>query len=68
LLTVPQDKLPIGGGTTVIQDAYMEWQSALTNFENAEGKDMVDYYAYRIKASQIRYDYLLRKAKESYTN
>jgi hypothetical protein len=54
--------------TESIQDAYMEWQSALANFENAEGKDMVDYYAYRIKASQIRYDYLLRKAKESYTN
>jgi len=32
------------------------------------GKEMVDYFAYRIKASQIRYDYLLRKAKESYTN
>ncbi len=50
--------------TASIRDAYMEWQSALANFESAEGKDMVDYYAYRIKASQIRYDYLIRKAKE----
>lgn len=48
-----------------VREAYMEWQNALANFENAEGKDMVDYYAYRIKASQIRYDYLLRKAKEA---
>lgn len=47
-----------------IQDAYREWQSALENFENAECKDMIDYYSYRIKASQIRYEYLLRKAKE----
>ncbi len=47
-----------------IHDAYMEWQNALANFESADSKDMVDYYAYRIKASQIRYDYLLRKAKE----
>lgn len=46
-----------------IHDAYMEWQNALQNFENADCKDMVDYYSYRIKASQIRYEYLLRKAK-----
>ena len=51
--------------TNSIQDAYMEWQSALSNFENAIGKEMIDYYAYRIKASQIRYDYLIKKAKEA---
>lgn len=54
--------------TESIRDAYKEWQNALSNFETAEGKEMVDYFAYRIKASQIRYDYLIRKAKESYTN
>jgi len=48
-----------------IQDAYREWQNALSNFESAEGKEMVDYYTYRIKASQIRYDYLIKKAKEA---
>lgn len=46
-----------------IHDAYMEWQNALANFEGADCKDMVDYYSYRIKASQIRYEYFLRKAK-----
>lgn len=46
-----------------IHDAWLEWQNALLNFENADCKDMVDYYTYRIKASQIRYEYLLRKAK-----
>lgn len=51
--------------TESIHDAYMEWQNALANFESAEGKEMVDYYSYRIKASQIRYDYLIRKAKEA---
>lgn len=54
--------------TESIQDAHMEWQSALSNFDSAEGQEMVDYYAYRIKASQIRYDFLLKKAKESYVN
>jgi len=46
-----------------IHEAWQEWQNALINFESADCKEMVDYYAYRIKASQIRYEYLLRKAK-----
>jgi len=46
-----------------IHEAWLEWQSALLNFETADCKEMVDYYSYRIKASQIRYEYLLRKAK-----
>ncbi len=51
--------------TESIRDAYMEWQNSLANYETAEGKEMVDYYAYRIKASEIRYDFLLKKAKEA---
>jgi alpha-galactosidase/6-phospho-beta-glucosidase family protein len=51
--------------TENIQDAYIEWQNAMANFETAEGKEMVDYYSYKIKASQIRYEYLIRKAKEA---
>jgi len=46
-----------------IREAWLEWQNALLNFEDADCKEMVDYYTYRIKASQIRYEYLLRKAK-----
>lgn len=48
-----------------IQDAYNEWQNAMANFETAEGKEMVDYYSYIIKASEIRYEYLLRMAKKA---
>lgn len=51
--------------TDNIKDAYLEWQNAMANFETAEGKEMVDYYAYRIKASEIRYAYLLKKAKQA---
>lgn len=51
--------------TEAIREAYMDWQNALINFENAECGDMVDYYAYCIKATQIRYEYLLRKAKQA---
>ena len=49
----------------IIKDAYFEWQNALANFETAESKEMIDYYSYRIKASEIRYGYYLRKAKEA---
>lgn len=48
-----------------IKDAYVEWQNALANFETAESSEMIDYFAYRIKASEIRYNYLLRKVKEA---
>lgn len=51
--------------TENIRDAYLEWQNALANYETAEGKEMVDYYAYRIKASVIRYEFLLKKAKDA---
>lgn len=51
--------------TENLHDAYNEWQVSLANFETAESKEMIDYYSYRIKASQIKYDYLLKKAKEA---
>ena len=47
-----------------IRNARMEWITANMNFEYADVTDMVDYYAYRIKACQVRYEYLLKKAKE----
>lgn len=34
------------------------------NFEFAEG-ELIDYYLYQIKATQSKYNYLLRKAKKS---
>lgn len=34
------------------------------NFEFADG-DLIDYYLYQIKATQAKYNYLLKKAKQS---
>ncbi len=48
-----------------IQQARQEWLNAVANFDQAEGEDMIDYYIYRIKACQVRYNYLLKKAKET---
>lgn len=47
-----------------IQEARTEWISANMNFEQAVDSDMIDYYTYKIKACEIRYQYLLKKAKE----
>ena len=41
-----------------------EWDVAKNNFELVSTKDSVDYYAYMIKACEVRYQALLREAKE----
>ena len=38
--------------------------NANKNFEFAEG-ELIDYYLYQIKATQSKYNYFLRKAKNS---
>lgn len=40
--------------------------NANNNFEFADG-DLIDYYLYQIKATQSKYNYLLKKAKQSRT-
>lgn len=41
-----------------------EWEIAKNNFELANTKDGVDYYAYKIKAYEVRYQTLLKEAKK----
>lgn len=47
-----------------IKNARTEWVTANMNYEYADAAEMIDYYAYKIKACEIRYEYLLKKAKE----
>ncbi|NLD46544.1 MAG: DUF2508 family protein [Clostridiaceae bacterium] len=47
-----------------IRNARSEWLNAITNFEYVAENGLVDYYTYSIKAYQVRYEYLLKKAKE----
>lgn len=47
-----------------IKNARKEWISANLNFEHAVDSETIDYYTYKIKAYQVRYEYLLKKAKE----
>jgi len=48
-----------------IAQARQEWLNAVSNFEQAEDSDLIDYYIYKMKACQVRYNYLLKKAKET---
>ena len=47
-----------------IDDARAEWLNANMNFNYAGDSEIIDYFTYKIKASEIRYEYYLRKAKE----
>ncbi|MCX8128958.1 MAG: YaaL family protein [Clostridia bacterium] len=47
-----------------IRDAKSEWIYANINFNYADEQELVDYYTYKIKACQVRYEYYIKKAKE----
>lgn len=47
-----------------ISIAKKDWACANINFEYAYDEQEIDYYAYKIKACEIRYEYLIKKAKE----
>jgi len=47
-----------------IQQARQEWIEAVENFDQADNNELIDYFIYRMKACQIRYNYLLKVAKE----
>ena len=48
---------------TAINNVILELNVAHENYDNATG-ELIDYYSYRIKASQSQYNYLIRLAKE----
>lgn len=47
-----------------IEDARNKWVSASMNFEFAEDSDTIDYYSYMIKAYQVKYNQLIKHAKQ----
>ena len=47
-----------------LKNAQSDFETAVSNYEFAEDPELVDYYTYKIKATQTRYQYLLKKAKE----
>ena len=47
-----------------LKNAQHEFETAVSNYEFASEPELIDYYTYKIKATQTRYQYLLKKAKE----
>ncbi len=47
-----------------LKQAKSEWLAACSNYEFAEDQDEVDYYVYKIKACQIKYECYIKKAKQ----
>lgn len=47
-----------------LKNAQSDFETAISNYEFAKDPELVDYYTYKIKATQTRYQYLLKKAKE----
>lgn len=44
--------------------AKKEIDEVENNFDIALDEDLIDYFTYRLKAAEARYQYLLKKAKE----
>jgi hypothetical protein len=48
-----------------LKNAYIELENAQQGFEYAVDKDLVDYFTLKITASQKRYNYYLKKARDA---
>ena len=51
-----------------IKDAKSEWITADSNFQNVIESEFIEYYTYKLKAAQIKYEFFLKKAKEKGIN
>jgi hypothetical protein len=51
-----------------IKEAREDWKNANANFNYADDADKIDYYAFYIKACQLRYEYFLKKARRMNVN
>lgn len=47
-----------------IADARNEWLDSVANFEYVYEENLIDYYTYKMKACEARYDYFIKKARE----
>ena len=59
-----KEKIPNADLIKSIIKTREDLSNANKNFEFAEG-ELIDYYLYQIKATQSKYNYLLKKAKQS---
>lgn len=48
----------------IVEQARREWQDAKSRFEQIADPDLIDHAIYAIEATERRYIYLLKKARE----
>lgn len=48
----------------VIEQARLEWQDAQDYYNTVTEEDLIDHAAYRIRAAEKRYMYLMKKAQQ----
>ncbi len=48
----------------VIEQARLEWQDAQDYYNTVTEEDLIDHAAYRIRAAEKRYMYLMKKARQ----
>lgn len=46
-----------------ISSALAEWECTRSNFETADCPEMVEYFTYKMKACEVKYQYLLKQMK-----
>ncbi len=52
----------------VIELARLEWQDAQDYYTTVTEEDLIDHAAYRIRAAEKRYMYLIKKARQEGIN
>jgi hypothetical protein len=49
---------------SMLKDTKRAWNTSILNYEYMTEEELIDYYSYQIKAHELRFEYLLKKAKE----
>jgi hypothetical protein len=47
----------------LLRNTKSQWRDSISNYEYVTDEELVDYYTYQIKAQEMRFKYLLKKAK-----
>lgn len=48
----------------LLKDTKNAWRTSISNYEFMTENELIDYYTYQIKAYELRFEYLLKKAKQ----
>ena len=48
-----------------VAEAKEELEISITNFNHAVEVDVIDYWTYRIKSAQTKYDHLMKELKKA---